>query len=518
MQFNYYFLKQLSKVLGARLVNRRITAVFSQNKDELILAFEHEGTEFFIKANLDSEASLLSFPSAFARAKKNSVDLFDVLIGLKVHSIRQFQNERSFSILFENNFELLFKLHGRHANLILFKKGVIQDLFKKNIAPDQTLVLDELNKEIDQSDEAIIREGFDLFPIYPTFDKHIKNYLKSAGFYNTDAPQTKLHILHELLDQLHEKAYYLTTVKDIPKLLLFRPEGVFETYEDPIVVSNALAREFFTNHGVAQLKNRLLAQVRKEIKKSQSYLKQTDAKLDEIMNRRGYDELANILMANLHVKVNPADKQIELFDFYANDQIIIKLKPHQSLQLNAENLYRKAKNQAKEIDMLEKNMAAKQRILAQLQAKEAEIEALEDIKALRALVKPNQSQQNQKEPTPFMEYSISGFQVYVGKNAKNNDLLTQKFAKKDDLWLHARDVSGSHAIIRNPNGVNIPLHIIEKVAQVAAWYSKRKSDTFCPVIYTPKKYVRKPKGALPGQVLLSKEEVILVPPDRAALD
>ncbi|UXX78592.1 NFACT RNA binding domain-containing protein [Reichenbachiella carrageenanivorans] len=518
MQFNYYFLKQLSKVLGPRLINLRITAVFSQNKDELILAFEGEGTEIFIKANLDSEASLLSFPADFARAKKNSVDLFEELVGLKVYSIRQFDNERSFSILFENHFELLFKLHGRHANLILFKKEVIQEAFKKNIEHDQALILNDLNRKIDQSDEAIVRESFDLFPIFPTFDKHIKNHLKSAGFYDTETPKTKLHILHELLDQLHEKTYYLTTIKDIPKLLLFKPEGKYEVYNDPIVASNALAREFFTNHGVAQLKNKLLGQVRKEIKKSLSYLSQTDAKLDEIMNRRGYGELANILMANLHLKVNPADKQIELFDFYTNEQITIKLKPHQSLQLNAENLYRKAKNQAKEVEMLKKNIEAKQQTLAQLQAKELEIEALGDIKALRTLTKPNPTQQNHKETTPFMEFSAGGFQVYVGKNAKNNDVLTQKFAKKDDLWLHARDVSGSHAIIRNPNGVNIPMHIIEKVAQVAAWYSKRKSDTLCPVIYTPKKFVRKPKGALPGQVLLSKEEVILVPPNRTALD
>ncbi|SMD31872.1 Predicted component of the ribosome quality control (RQC) complex, YloA/Tae2 family, contains fibronectin-binding (FbpA) and DUF814 domains [Reichenbachiella faecimaris] len=510
MQFNYYFLKSLSEELCHSLVGQRISSAFSQNKDELILCFTGQGSECFIKANLDSQTSLLSFPTVFARAKKNSIDLFGDLQGQEVIDIRQFLNERSFSIKLTEDYELLFKLHGRHSNVLLFHKGAWQSMFKKSIEKDKETTLAALDRPIDQSDAAIRAAEFNLFKIYPTFDKHIKAHLKSQGFYDEVNQKTRLSILHELLDQLNDGQFYVSV--DSPDLKLLKPAVEHQVFTSPISASNHLAREFFTNHGFSQLKNKLLAQVNKEIKKSESYINQNDNKLAEIENRRGYEELANILMANLHIKVEPASSNIELFDFYSNKPIKIKLKPNLSLQLNAENLYRKAKNQNKEIQILKKNISAKRILLESLKNKAQEIESIRDMKGLKAHEKPTST--SIKTSTPFMEFNIEGFQVFVGKNARNNDLLTQKFAKKDDLWLHARDVSGSHVIIRNPNGLNIPMHVVERVAQIAAWHSKRKSDTLCPVIYTPKKFVRKPKGALPGQVLLSKEQVVLVEPKR----
>lgn len=512
MQFNYYFLKALTLELELNLKGMMASSIFSQNKDELILCFEKHESAFYIKANLDSQTSLLSFPASFARAKKNSVDLFPEVVGKSVTHVRQFENERSFSIQFDNGFELLFKLHGRHSNILLFEKNRNKLVFKNNIEKDLQLDIDTLDRTIDQRDEAILDVDFDLFKVFPTFDKHIKNHLKMVGFYqNHQSSGAKLKILHALIDELNDTNYYI--LKDTPGLRLFKPSEDYKHFTNCIEASNHLARLFFTTHGFAHSKNRLLAQVNKEIKKCESYISQNKNMLTEIENRRGYDELANILMANLHVQVNPAAKEIELFDFYSNDQISIKLKPNLSLQLNAENLYRKAKNQSKEIEVLKNNILNKQKALNELSDKKDQILSIKDAQGLKSIEKEN-TKAKTKEANPFMEFEMQGFQVFVGKNAKNNDLLTQKFAKKDDLWLHARDVSGSHVIIRNPNGVKIPLNVVEHVAQIAAWHSKRKSDTLCPVIYTQKKYVRKPKGSLPGQVILTKEEVIMVEPKR----
>ncbi len=107
---------------------------------------------------------------------------------------------------------------------------------------------------------------------------------------------------------------------------------------------------------------------------------------------------------------------------------------------------------------------------------------------------------------------MEGWQIWIGKNANNNDLLTQKYAKKDDLWLHARDVAGSHVIIRKRSGMVFPKNIIERAAELAAFYSKRKTDTVCSVIVTQKKYVRKPKNMAAGKVIVDKEETLLVVP------
>jgi predicted ribosome quality control (RQC) complex YloA/Tae2 family protein len=102
------------------------------------------------------------------------------------------------------------------------------------------------------------------------------------------------------------------------------------------------------------------------------------------------------------------------------------------------------------------------------------------------------------------------FDILVGKNSKSNDKLTQKHTYKEDLWLHARDVTGSHVVLKYQAGKPFPPIVIEKAASLAAFYSQGKSNSLQPVICTPKKYVRKTKNMLPGQVIVDKEEKVLM--------
>lgn len=115
---------------------------------------------------------------------------------------------------------------------------------------------------------------------------------------------------------------------------------------------------------------------------------------------------------------------------------------------------------------------------------------------------------------PFRMYKREGFEILVGKNARNNDELSFHFAAKNDLWLHAKDVTGSHVVIRHRAGKDLPPMVLEYAAQLAAFFSKRKQDTLVPVIYTPRKYIRKRKGDPPGLVAVDREQVIMVEPLR----
>jgi predicted ribosome quality control (RQC) complex YloA/Tae2 family protein len=113
----------------------------------------------------------------------------------------------------------------------------------------------------------------------------------------------------------------------------------------------------------------------------------------------------------------------------------------------------------------------------------------------------------------FRIFSLGkGFTLYVGKNAKSNDELTMKFAKPNDLWFHARGAEGSHSVLKCDKIGNIPKEIIEKSAQITAYYSKARNSKYTPVCYTYRKYVHKPKGANPGTVTITREEVIMVEP------
>jgi predicted ribosome quality control (RQC) complex YloA/Tae2 family protein len=113
---------------------------------------------------------------------------------------------------------------------------------------------------------------------------------------------------------------------------------------------------------------------------------------------------------------------------------------------------------------------------------------------------------------PYYERRINDFVILIGKGAKQNDKMLQTSTWKEDLWLHVKDTSGSHVIIKHQAGNAFPRKIIEAAAQIAAYYSKRKTETLCPVIYTPRKFVRKRKGDPPGAVVVEKEKVILVEP------
>ena len=108
--------------------------------------------------------------------------------------------------------------------------------------------------------------------------------------------------------------------------------------------------------------------------------------------------------------------------------------------------------------------------------------------------------------------SSDGFEILVGKKAKDNDFLTFRIAKSLDLWMHAADYPGSHVVVRNPNRKDIPHRTLLEAAQLAAFYSQGKSQPKAAVHYTQKKFVNKPKGAAAGLVSLASFKTILVVP------
>jgi len=205
---------------------------------------------------------------------------------------------------------------------------------------------------------------------------------------------------------------------------------------------------------------------------------------------------------------------VELEDFYTQRNISVKLKTNLSPQKNAENYYRKARNQKIEIDKLKENIEEKRQKAKSLEQKIARLQELEHLKEIRKYLKENdlEDEKIQGVEFPFRKFVMEGFEILIGRNAQNNDLLTQEYAYKEDLWLHARDVSGSHVIVKYRAGKPFPNTVIERAAQLAAYYSKRRHETLCPVIVTPKKFVRKPKGVEAGAVNIDKETVVMVEP------
>ncbi|MFM8741850.1 MAG: NFACT RNA binding domain-containing protein [Cytophagales bacterium] len=179
-------------------------------------------------------------------------------------------------------------------------------------------------------------------------------------------------------------------------------------------------------------------------------------------------------------------------------------------QRNAEVFYRKSKNQQIEIAKLRESIVSKRKEIMSLETRILEVGQTGDLKFLR---KANEvAQPKNAVPLPYRELEFKGFKIWVGKSAQANDELTLKHSFKEDLWLHAKDVAGSHVLIKHQASKPFPKDVIERAAELAAYYSKRKNDSLCPVSVTSKKFVRKRKGDPAGMVVVEREEVVMVVP------
>jgi predicted ribosome quality control (RQC) complex YloA/Tae2 family protein len=512
MHNNFYFLRQLSAELNKNLIGYTLVSCFSQNKEELIIEFNNATDSFFIKASLQPSFCCLSFPSGFSRAKKNSIDLFNGLELKKVIAIRQFQNERSFAIELEDHFLLLFKMHGNQSNIVLLKNEKVLSIFRNQFQNDYEITLSDLDKAIDWSKEVFLNNIGNLSQTYFTLGKEVNKYFEEQ-FKDQKTNEAKWVVFQETIKQLESPTFYIQE-KDGKLSLSLLPTGKIEAeFTNPIEAIN----EFFYKHTTSQTflteKAKALRELKDQLKGRINYLDKNQQKVDELQNDQHYQLWADLIMANMHV-IKQGTEKIQLENFYTGKPEEIKLKKELNAQRNAEVFYRKAKNQQIEIDKLNESIQAKKKEIEKLKLSIAHVNQAEDLKSLRQHIKagPGKAKNNNLKALPYHAFEFKGYQIWVGKNAEANDELTLKYAYKEDLWLHAKDVAGSHVIIKHQSGKNFPKDVIERAAQLAAYNSKRKTESLCPVAITPKKFVRKRKGDPAGMVVVEKEEVILVEP------
>ncbi len=513
MHNNYFFLKKLSAALRQRVLGWKIGACFSQEKNELILGLYSGADEIYIKADQNPSFSCLSFPGTFSRAKKNSIDLFPRMIDRQILDIRSYRFERAFSFVMDHDLLLVFKLFGNFSNILLFEKEGCIDVFKHNLNDEEKINPEKLDREIEISKNSFSRSGYNPKKMIPPIDGALMDLLDRRGFYSMDV-NGKWDLLTGILQELNQASYYITSIRDEIKFLLF-PEGKILTRStDPMEAITNFYYEHQKNYWLKQEKTRLVKILGHQLKKQEQYIQKSEKKQADWMAHLDYRQTADIIMANLH-EIKPHIREIELFDFYHDKPINIKLNPNMSPQKNAEQFYRKAKNQQREVEMLRNNIERKKKSATVIQKIIHELEATEDLKLLRNLNEKYQidTAPNKKTGTEqFKSYDYMGFKILVGRNAKNNEELTFEYGYKDDLWLHAKDVSGSHVLIKYQAGKPFPKPVLEKAGQLAAFYSKNRNTKVCPVIYTEKKYVRKLKGAPPGTVRIEKENILFANP------
>ena len=513
MHLNYYFLRQLSAALHQRLTGREVVECFSQEKDELILGFTDGRKEFYLQAILTSRFTALAFPESFNRARANSVTLFPEIIGSTVQAVVQHENERSFAVELSGEWVLLFKMFGNRSNIILFHHQEPVALFHQKLRQDLLLRPDQMGKTLPLTYESFVAADSNLRRFLPTLGEVPLRYLAEEGYENKSF-ELKWELVQDLLSRLQAPSFFLVNLEGQLRLSLLPVGQIEETFSDPIEASRSFVNTFLREYQFQTTFKRVHQHLQKAKEGARHLQAQAWQKLQELQQDFSFSQTADLIMANL-TNILPQAEEVEVYDFYQDQTRTIKLKTSETPQKYAERLYKKAKNRQIELKRLEERMFQKEEQLQETEKALAELESIGDFRELKAFLKKYPvllAKKTTEKEQLFREFDLQGFKILVGKNAKNNDLLTQRHAHKEDLWLHAKDVAGSHVVVKHQTGKPFPESVVEAAAELAAYYSKRKSDTLCPVTYTPKKYVRKPKGAEPGAVVVEREKVLLVPP------
>ncbi|MFN5514812.1 MAG: NFACT family protein [Cyanobacteriota bacterium] len=274
--------------------------------------------------------------------------------------------------------------------------------------------------------------------------------------------------------------------------------------------------------------SQLRHQLRQTLKSHQTKLSQKQSvfqtRLAEAEDADGARRRADLLMAHLHL-ARPVLTQATLADFETGETVVIPLQPDKSWLQNAQSLYKQHQKlkraQEKVLPLLEAvttELAYLNQIGISLDQLEDETSAqerqiLEDIRDElneEGYVTLSHPRRRNKE-TVFngsIFLSPSGYELWVGRNNRQNDLLTFRLAGDYDLWFHTQEIPGSHVLLRLPPGAVPEPQDLQSAADISAYFSQARQSEQAPVVYTRPKYVFKPKGAKPGMVVYQRETIL----------
>lgn len=272
-----------------------------------------------------------------------------------------------------------------------------------------------------------------------------------------------------------------------------------------------------------QLAKDLRSRIRKEILQREKLKENLERDLVAHGDAQEHKRLGDLLLANIATAERSGSK-ILIRDFYSEGAPIIELEldENTSMQELATRYfarYAKAKRASEEL------VARGSRItneIVELKSQAARLEeAIEkhDEEALAAFEKPIKGRDSHtklhkstKIQGVRLYRSSDGLEILVGRGAGDNDRLTFRIAKPNDLWLHSADYPGSHVVVRRLNRKEIPYRTIVEAAQLAARFSQASKDSKVAVHYTPRKFLSKPRSSAPGLVQMSSFKTILVEP------
>ena len=290
--------------------------------------------------------------------------------------------------------------------------------------------------------------------------------------------------------------------------------------------TDKLNQQFFQ-----QLHHQLVQKIKNLGSKLRQKAKTFQQRLQKSNQADKYRQQADLLMAHLH-QWKPGMKLITLPDFETGEPIKIDLNLEKNAVQNAQVLYKlhqKLKRARGAIEPLLQEVQAEIQYLEQVEISLNQLDkynTVEDLQTLQEireeliqqkyLAASREGRRTTKDVfTPHIYQTPSGFELWIGRNNRQNDQLTFRKAGDYDLWFHSQEIAGSHVLLRLEPGAVAEKGDLQFAADFAAYYSRGSQSNQVPVVYTKPKYVYKPKGAKPGMVIYKQERILWGYPAKA---
>lgn len=308
------------------------------------------------------------------------------------------------------------------------------------------------------------------------------------------------------------------------------PMGLQKSFDSP---SDALEAFFELRDRIDRVRQRsthLLRVLNTNLERCQKKHSILLQEYKQAQNAHEYRLYGELITANIYQISKGMDK-VELANYYDPDSKLIEipLDPGKAPSENAQRYFKKYNRAKKALTMTTKQLKETKREMDYLESQlnnldksteEAEIDEIRQELVEEGYIKPRTGKKKAKKLPPSKPHhflSSHDFDIYVGKNNAQNDRLTLRTAEPEDIWLHTKDIAGSHVIIKK-GGREVPAQTLLEAGMLAAYFSKAQRSSKVPVDYCPRKNVRKPNGAKPGMVIYDNHSTIFVTPKESEIN
>lgn len=521
----HHTLTRLADELQLLLETSVFVTGWTQAKDVAYFVFDRGNEQITLECDVRSTAGTVLRRDTARRATRNSIGVFTQVHGQRVALVTKHPDDRIITIWLES-YQLHLELFSAGTgNIVLVQDGVVIDaLHAKQLRIGKVFTVKEPSSQTTTKDtiQAVLARRYrDLGTILAR--ECCTRLGESASTLWSHLTPTGEERLHAMAGQMLREITSSTKwyVQRIDGEVVLAPVilthgTVLAEYSSTIqaISKTIIMREQHTQ--LHRLREFALKSLTRRIEKIDRTLAHLRADEERDTREHDYKLYADVLMTEPNLQRRDLET-ITLFNWQTDRPIEIRLNAEMTLLQNAQRYYEKSRSSM---------IAAKQRSqripallferdkLQHMLSSAASATSVKELQQLPIPAQPMNPSAPSKPPEEKYRVFVLDEQhtLYVGKSAANNDELTMKFARQQDWWFHVRGASGSHAVLRGVEGPKIPKQVLEAAASITAYYSQARNASYVPVVYTQRKYIRKPKGANIGAVVIDREQTVLARP------